>query len=112
MKKRSVGRPKKKNAIQSGELNRELCRFAFIVNRKLVEAIKQIAEDDEVTIKAFMNGILTQVVADRKATAKKTVAVKKSVTHSAIPPRSASQKNKEKLNFYFESLGEDRTDYV
>ncbi|MFP5041902.1 hypothetical protein [Parasediminibacterium sp. JCM 36343] len=53
------GRPKKKNAVKAGELKGTLCRFSFIVEKKIAAQIKVNAKNSGLTIKDFMNKILS-----------------------------------------------------
>lgn len=52
------GRPKKKDAVKSGELKSNLCRFSFIAEKKIVALIKKNAKQKGLTIKDYMNELL------------------------------------------------------
>ena len=52
------GRPKKKNAVKSGELKSNLTYFSFIVEKKIVALIKKNAKQRGLTIKDYMNELL------------------------------------------------------
>lgn len=53
-----VGRPKKKNAVKSGQLKKDEVRFTFITDKAIVENIKAIAKAKEITVKQLMKDIL------------------------------------------------------
>ena len=53
-----VGRPKKKGAKKAGDLKDGLCRFSFIANKSEIDAIKERAAMDGVSIKLLMSRLL------------------------------------------------------
>ena len=58
MEKRPVGRPKKINAVKSGELKKGECRFTFITTYEIVDEIKRGANEKKLTIREYLNEIL------------------------------------------------------
>jgi hypothetical protein len=58
LEKKSVGRPKKINAVKSGELKKGECRFTFITTNKFVEGIKRGAKGEKLTIKDYLSKVL------------------------------------------------------
>ena len=53
-----VGRPSKKGAKKSGDLNDEECYFTFISNKYTISNIKKDAKEKGISIKALMSNIL------------------------------------------------------
>lgn len=58
MEKKPVGRPKKFNAVKSGELKKDQCRFTFITTLKIVDEIKIQAKKEDLKIKDYVEKIL------------------------------------------------------
>ena len=58
MEKRKVGRPKKTNAVKSGQLKKGERRYTFITTGKFVADIKKGAKEDDLTIKGYLEKIL------------------------------------------------------
>lgn len=59
MAKKSVGRPRKKFAVQSGQLQIGLQRFTFIIDRNLLNEVKIEAMRLNLSIKDFMDQLIT-----------------------------------------------------
>ncbi|HMK03692.1 MAG TPA: hypothetical protein VK489_05855 [Ferruginibacter sp.] len=55
------GRPRKDNAVKSGELGPGLQRFTFVAEKRTVKAIRQIAANADISIKDFMRNLLKPV---------------------------------------------------
>ena len=58
MQKKSVGRPKKQNAVRSGQVKNGERRYTFITTEENVTRIKQGAKKSSVSIKEYLNIIL------------------------------------------------------
>lgn len=56
-----VGRPKKKGAIKAGVLQSGLCRFSFIADVQVVDAIKKLSKGKNMSIKDFMKDLLYNI---------------------------------------------------
>lgn len=54
-----MGRPKKVNAIKSGELGEGLQRFSFIADANIIDSIKKSAKSQNLSIKNLMLKILS-----------------------------------------------------
>ncbi len=57
-----MGRYKKEGAKVAGQLNEDLCRFTFIINKKLLTDIKTDSVNKELSMKDYMNRLLTKKV--------------------------------------------------
>ena len=73
---KKVGRPKKKNAVQAGQLAPELVRFTFIVELQLIKKIKASAKSEGLSIKNYMKNLLEgmkgkEIVKEKKVVSKK-----------------------------------------
>ena len=75
------GRPKKKDAVKSGELQSNLCRFSFIAEKKIVALIKKKAKQRGLTIKDYMNELLADKLKDIE---KKTDNKQNNVEHQNL----------------------------
>ena len=60
-KMKKAGRPKKKNAVKSGELSPGLVRFSFIADEWLILKMKGAAKNHGISIKEFMRDLLKGV---------------------------------------------------
>jgi hypothetical protein len=58
MEKRPVGRPKKLNAVKSGQLKEGECRFTFITSDKIVKDIRRGAVEEKLKIREYLNKVL------------------------------------------------------
>lgn len=59
------GRPKKDNAVKSGELSTGLCYFSFITEKTTADKIRIKAAEKNMTIKDFMQELLAVALNDR-----------------------------------------------
>ena len=58
MEKRPVGRPKKINAVKSGELKKGECRFTFITSDIIANNIRRGATEEKLKIREYLNKVL------------------------------------------------------
>jgi len=58
MKKNNVGRPKKQNAVKSGQLKKGERRYTLITTEENVKRIKKEASEKKIKIKEYINIVL------------------------------------------------------
>ena len=68
MQKRPVGRPKKANAKKPGQLKKGECRYTFITTKEIVTLIKYNAKRENLSIKVYMENLLTNYDRTNKKT--------------------------------------------
>ena len=65
-----MGRPKKENAVKSGELQEGLQRFSFIVDKQVIQELKQLSKNRKLSIKELMGQVLTTYIENEKPKSK------------------------------------------
>ena len=53
-----MGRPKKLNAVKSGQLKKGECRFTFITSDKISNNIRRGATEENLKIREYLNKVL------------------------------------------------------
>jgi hypothetical protein len=57
-----MGRLKKEDSVKPGHLQKGLMRFSFIAKEEVISSIKQLSKKEGVSIKDFMDNILSQYI--------------------------------------------------
>lgn len=86
-----MGRPKKEGAMKAGEISDDLCRFTFIANKNKVDAIKKRAAQNSMSVKDFMDILLSNELETNVSEGKEP-----GIRNKKKPAR----KNEEKLKQY------------